>query len=184
MSEEFKEIEGFPNYQVSNHGRVLSLKTGKYLSSKGKYNKLTLYNGSNKRKVHIHRLGIENFGPAPPEGNYEIDHKDGNTNNNDISNLRYVSASENCKNGNSKDGQNYEFVDSLPDDKITVSKINDNEFENLYYHNDNFWYFTGSRYRKMNISKPKYGLGFINVNDKNNHKRKIMISTFKRLYGI
>ena len=115
MSEEFVDIVDFPNYQVSNYGHVLSKKTGKYLTSKGKYERICLYNGSIKKKINIHQLIIEYFGPPPPEGKYEIDHKDGNTHNNHISNLRYVSASENCKNRNSKDGVKYEFVDELVD---------------------------------------------------------------------
>ena len=49
-----------------------------------------------QQKTHkIHRLVMLAFVGEPPEGKYEVDHKDGDPENNRLSNLEYVSKKEN-----------------------------------------------------------------------------------------
>lgn len=67
---EWKEIEGYPDYQVSDDGRVKSFKNGKERILKGCNNGdghlriNLLYNGKQKSKL-VHRLMAEAFIPNP-----------------------------------------------------------------------------------------------------------------------
>lgn len=92
----WKEIIDFPNYKISNLGRVIVIKTGLY-------KKFRLYNGyyyvnlSNKTKNVcniVHRLVAIHFIPNP-ENKPQVNHKDRNKLNNCIENLEWVSQSEN-----------------------------------------------------------------------------------------
>ena len=110
MKEKWKEIEDYPNYQISNYGRVKSLKYynnvyKKYydreLILKEKINKsgykfvsLGCGKRGKKKNIAIHRLVAKAF--IPNIKNYkEINHKDGNKNNNRVENLEWCSRSEN-----------------------------------------------------------------------------------------
>lgn len=91
--EEWKEIEGFKNYFVSNEGRVFSEKSKKYLSPDkvgSGYLKVDLYlNGERNTKL-IHRLVAEAFVPNNnPKINTEVNHKDENKTNNKVENLEW-----------------------------------------------------------------------------------------------
>ena len=66
--EYWNDIEGYPNYSVSNFGRVKSKKTGKLLKSyktKG-YLRVSLYNDAGRKCKLVHRLVAEAFIPNPP----------------------------------------------------------------------------------------------------------------------
>ena len=85
-------------YKVSNFGNALGPRgplTKSPSKSKGgeTYYRVKI-NGS---YVSLHRLVAENF-LTKPEGKDYIDHKDKNTANNHVENLRWVSASENMLN--------------------------------------------------------------------------------------
>jgi len=98
--EEWGPIADFPDYLVSNRGRVISLKGGKarirrpaFDPTTG-YNKVTLYAGPVVRTRPIHRLVAEAFHqPAP--ASHEVRHIDGNKLNNRAENLTWGSHSDN-----------------------------------------------------------------------------------------
>lgn len=94
--EEWRPIDGFPNYQVSNLGRVKNIKRGYILKNNiGTYGYYRVNLGrGNMRKVH--RLVAEAFIPNPLELPY-INHLDENKLNNDVSNLEWATASQNNK---------------------------------------------------------------------------------------
>lgn len=118
MKEQWKPIKGFEGlYEVSNTGKVKSVKrtityekTGKTQTTHEKIltlisSKLTerhpkpMYHvelwKDNKRTVKmIHRLVAEAFIPNP-EGKPQINHKDGNRDNNCVTNLEWCTCSEN-----------------------------------------------------------------------------------------
>lgn len=97
-----KQIPEFPNYYVTKSGRIWS-KKGRWgkgcwltprINSVG-YPGVTLYNKSNRLDAHIHRLVLETFVGLCPEG-MECRHLDGVPTNNQLSNLKWGTHSENC----------------------------------------------------------------------------------------
>jgi len=100
IEEEWRDIEGFPGYTVSNLGRVCSVKRGRPIIMKvhkNKYGYLQLDLSDENKTAHsktTHRLVISAFIPntyAKPE----INHKDGCKTNNNVSNLEWATGSEN-----------------------------------------------------------------------------------------
>ena len=98
--EEFKKIEEYENYEISNLGNVRNIDTGKILkpgkNNRGYYH-VILYKNGTKTTFKIHRLVGFAFIPNP-ENLRDIDHIDRNKTNNSISNLRWVSQSNNLRN--------------------------------------------------------------------------------------
>ena len=103
MEEIFKDIQGWPHYQVSNFGAVRSDKSGDWLPMKpnvGKkgYCRVNLSNGRKDHKSYaIHRLVYEAFVGVIPEG-MEIDHINAVRDDNRLENLRVVTHKENTNN--------------------------------------------------------------------------------------
>lgn len=116
MDEEiWKDIPGFPNYQVSNIGRVRN--TGYWLEhgcrgggivrqyyppkvlkqeATGKFGhrRVRLRNQDGAKRLMVHFLVMQSFvGPCPP--NMEVCHIDGDPSNNSVENLRYDTRQEN-----------------------------------------------------------------------------------------
>lgn len=99
MKEEFKEIPGFPNYEVSNTGIVRNKKNGHEkvpgIDGKG-YLKVDLYSNSKRTTKRVHRLVADSFIPKDPKRS-DINHKDGNKLNNTVTNLERCTKSENMR---------------------------------------------------------------------------------------
>jgi hypothetical protein len=94
--EEWQIISEYPNYDVSNFGNIKNNKTGKTLKQciKGGYCNISLVNGFNQKTYKVHRLVaiafIENI-----EKKSDVNHKDKNKLNNNISNLEWMTRREN-----------------------------------------------------------------------------------------
>lgn len=112
MQEIWKEVKDYPNYEISNFGRVKALKFysnvhKKYydreLILKEKTNRfgykfvsLGCGKRGNRKNVMIHRLVAQAF--IHNSNNYkEINHIDGNKANNNVNNLEWCTRSENMK---------------------------------------------------------------------------------------
>lgn len=99
----FKDIKGYPGYQISNLGRVWSTKSNRYLSpyeNNSGYLMINIQAANGKRKHElIHRLVALHF-VDNPEGKPEVDHIDRNRKNNNANNLRWLTKSENNLNKN------------------------------------------------------------------------------------
>lgn len=101
MREKWKGIKGWDDYEVSNKGRVRSLKNGsknpyimKPITQTSGYSCVHLKNNGTMKTARIHRLVAEAF--LPNDNNKEhVNHIDGNKSNNDISNLEWATAGEN-----------------------------------------------------------------------------------------
>lgn len=94
---------GFPDYCITKDGKVWSLKVNRFLTpvyNKGcsaSYYFVRIYNYEKKLvNMTIHRMVARVFiKNETPEINIQVNHKDGNKFNNDVSNLEWVSPSEN-----------------------------------------------------------------------------------------
>lgn len=103
LEETWKDIKGYEGlYQVSNFGMVKSLnyngtKEEKLLKNKVEssgYIRLCLMKNGKRKSVLLHRLVAEAF-LENPENKKEVNHKDGNKENNNVDNLEWVTPSEN-----------------------------------------------------------------------------------------
>lgn len=85
------------NYSINENGEVRNDLTGNIkkptLNKRNGYLCFDLYEGNRRTKVPLHRLVAETF-IDNPDGKPTVDHKDGNRQNNAISNLRWASYSE------------------------------------------------------------------------------------------
>lgn len=121
--EEWKPIEGYPNYQVSNLGRVKSMNYNKTKKEAvltpiltGKYYSVSLWSDTGKTLVSVHRLVALTF-LDNPEKKPAVDHINGNKLDNRLENLKWSSYSENNLNkqlyrGNNTGELNISFVKS------------------------------------------------------------------------
>jgi hypothetical protein len=99
-NETWKDIPEFENlYQVSNLGNVRSSrgKVQKLQVNKFGYLRATLHKNRKEHKIFAHRLVAFAFIPNP-ENKIEVNHIDGNKQNNRLENLEWNSKSENILN--------------------------------------------------------------------------------------
>tara|TARA_R110000803_G_scaffold73064_1_gene136782 strand:+ start:2668 stop:3150 length:483 start_codon:yes stop_codon:yes gene_type:complete len=128
------EIQGYNNYLIYPDGRVFSkFGKGRFLKhlSDGVYNFVQLCNnGKCEIKPKVHRLVAIHYIPNP-DNKSEVDHIDRNPLNNDVSNLRWVTALENSQNKG-------------------MSKNNTTGHKNIYYQkkNDSWRYAKTYNYLK------------------------------------
>lgn len=97
--DEWKIINDYPDYAISNDGKVKSLRYNKILrgSTNAHYLYVNLVKNKKPKTTAIHTIVMEYFGPEKPEQNMVIDHVDGNKHNNHIDNLEWVTISENTR---------------------------------------------------------------------------------------
>lgn len=98
MIEIWKNIEGYPNYQISNMGRVKNTKRNIIMrpSKSSGYYAINLYSNSKQKRFTIHRLVATFFVPNPKNLPC-VNHIDGDKSNNLASNLEWCTHKENSK---------------------------------------------------------------------------------------
>lgn len=95
--EMWKRITDYPNYEVSSLGNIRNSR-GKIMKqrvTRHNYKEIGLRNGTDKQKFFlIHRLVAKYF-LEEIESKAYVNHKDGDTHNNNVNNLEWVTQSEN-----------------------------------------------------------------------------------------
>ena len=97
--EHFKKIKNYPNYLISDQGRVYSYYTKKFLKPRKKnsgYFQIGLRKNGVRKFYIIHRLVALAFIPNP-ENKRTVNHIDGCKINNFIHNLEWATQSENVQ---------------------------------------------------------------------------------------
>lgn len=94
----WKKLKRNKNYSINENGDVRNDVTGNikkpYINKANGYLTIDLYANNKSTKVTVHRLLAETFIPNP-NNKPCIDHKDGNRLNNNLSNLRWATFSQN-----------------------------------------------------------------------------------------
>lgn len=97
-NETWKQINGYPDYFISNTGKVRNIKTGRELTQtldKG-YLEINLQNNGKRKKFRVHRLVAQAF-LSNPDSLDTVDHVNGIKTDNRAENLQWLSRSENSK---------------------------------------------------------------------------------------
>lgn len=100
--ETWKQIASFPDYFVSDHGRVASMRSGAATLMKGgpgtspmRYRRVTLTRADGKRiACNIHVLVAESFLGPRPKGKWAL-HRDGNVDNCRLTNVYWGTPQQN-----------------------------------------------------------------------------------------
>ena len=117
MKEEWREVTDFPNYLVSNMGRIMAKPrirvmekpdcTLHYKSKilKPKINKrdrcsrVELWNNGEHKTVLVHRIVANEFIAPYMHTDLTVNHKDGNRQNNCVDNLEWLTNGDNTRHG-------------------------------------------------------------------------------------
>ena len=128
QDEDFKVINGFNNYKISNKGRVKSIKNANIVVAKVNkrgYYDVNLSKDNLRFTRAIHRLVATAFLIKPGNG-YDIVHLDNNKLNNNLQNLEY--RKKVCKvNNKTKDDNNIDNIDMFD-----LIKLSNNESMRIY----------------------------------------------------
>ncbi len=98
----WKQIRNY-NYEINEEGKIRNIRTGKIRNSfkrKDEYIGVQLYLGK-VVNFQLHRLLAECFIPNPKNKQF-VNHKDSNRSNNNLTNLEWVTFSENVRHGYEK----------------------------------------------------------------------------------
>ncbi len=104
MEEKWKIIDNYSDYQVSNLGRIKSLKKWndglkerilKFRIGKHGYSYVVLCKNDIRKTLKVHRLVLMTFKPIVNPEYFQCNHIDGNKLNNNIDNLEWCSPKEN-----------------------------------------------------------------------------------------
>jgi len=108
MKEEWKNIEEFTNYQASNTGKIRNTIFQNNIVKKEKIKEIiphkqnsgylivSLYKNGKHYNRSVHRLVAQTF-ISNPNNLQQVNHKDGNKENNCVDNLEWCTQSENMK---------------------------------------------------------------------------------------
>ena len=123
MKEIWKDIKNYEGlYQVSNFGRVKSLKFGKekilkLLKHNCGYLYIGLHKDNNVKNYYIHRLVAEAFIPNP-DNLPQVNHKDENKLNNVVSNLEWCDAKYNINYGTARERSSEKMINGKLSKKV------------------------------------------------------------------
>jgi hypothetical protein len=139
------EINDAYPYRIrkKNHTRLIK----EFKRNRHGYRAVSLEDVLFYKHVVIAKQWISNSGDT---GQHKVvDHINRKKSDNHISNLRWVTSSENNLNKSGSRGRKYEYVSTLPEGSVEVNHCNNWNFMNLYYHDGEFFSKVGVAYRKL-----------------------------------
>lgn len=124
-TETWKPVVGYEGrYEVSDMGRVKSLKFGKVMRTDFNnwgYERVTLYRGNERNHKYLHRLAMEAFVGFSEK---QVDHENGNKGDNRLVNLRYCTRSQNAMNSKYRENKSgYKGVQTQSNTKKWRARI-------------------------------------------------------------
>ena len=150
----------------------------------------------NNKSYNKHTLIAKQFIPNPNNLPY-VDHINHNRSDNHLSNLRWVTFSQNIFNKSSHHGIQYEFIDDLPKEAIKIlfydTRTEHYEFEDekyYYYHDDEndedlfYGRIDETTYRILHINENTNGLKLVRMRDVNHKSVALYINRFKHQYTL
>ena len=139
-------------------------------------------NGKSQQK---HKIIAKQFIPNnDPKNKIFVDHIDHERTNYNVRNLRWVTPRENMLNRSSTRGIKYEYVDKISDEATVIEEYGKHHFENYYYHDNVFYFYNGTDYRKLHINENKGKNKFVNLNDTDKNRVQVVLSKFKEIYNL
>ena len=139
----------------------------------------------NNKNYKKHRLIAEQFIPNP-DNLTDVDHINRNRSDYHLSNLRWVSHSDNNRNKSTHKGIEYTYVDEIDADSIVVNDYGRHQFEDYYYDEtvDRFYFWNGMQFRELHINEMKNGYLYVCMIDTEGKRVNVMYAKFKKLYGL
>ena len=185
-SMEFEELKFNPNYEIAKevYPYVIRKKgTTRPIAishdDKG-YEQIHL----NRKTYKLHKVIAAQY-LDNPDNLPQIDHRSKIRDDNRVSNLRWVTKSDNDKNKTRYGGYDAIYVGELTDDAIVVDSYGTHELEFYYFDNDKFYYYNGVAYRELHVGEDKRsGALYVYAIDTNNKRTKIYLNKFKRDYDL
>jgi PhoPQ-activated pathogenicity-related protein len=174
--EDYEIFSEFPN-QIRKKINKRILK--ECINPTSKYIQLSL----NGKTAYKHKILAEQYLPNPDQLQ-QVDHINHNRIDNRLSNLRWISPSDNNRNMSSHAGVAYTFVDEISSEAIHVTEYSGYEFNDLYFHDNTFFYFNGIQYRKLHITELKSGALVVNITNVNHRNVTLTYAKFKREYDL
>lgn len=156
-TKEWKIINDFPNYMISNYGDIKSIKTNKilkpYITKRGYVYNCLSCNGKTYN-LQVHRLVAKEF-ILNPLNKPCVNHIDYNPSNNYVGNLEWVTHSENCLWSKENIGKSRKGKKLTNDQKIKISKsmLNNGKDEHYIYITKNNHYMFRIRVNGVDYNK-------------------------------
>lgn len=143
----------YEKYSINEKGEVKNELNGKVLKSSisgsSGYWRVTLYVDGKSIPVEIHRLLAETYLEYDPNKKLVVDHIDDNPLNNELSNLRWVTQSENIKKATKR--QHTQLTDEQKNIIIDEYKTGRYSLVSITTHFNKLWGFSIGRQRYTRI---------------------------------
>lgn len=136
----FERISMHPDYDISTtEPFIIRKRNNNKIMKQSRNNAGYLYVSINGKSYELHRLIAEQFIPNDdPTVKTDVDHIDSNKHNNSISNLQWISHTNNCKKRRKYKLQPNEYIDTLDGlDVVQITKYNNKAYDRYYYDKNN-----------------------------------------------
>lgn len=123
---ERRDINEFPNYQASSDGLIVNKKTGRVLRPSPDtygYMSVGLSKDGRTHTKRVHRLIAEAFLEQSSEKEWQVNHKNGDKNDNRLDNLEFVSPGDNMRHAYAHNLNHWEGYNETPVRVIETGKV-------------------------------------------------------------